>query len=150
MPVKAALRKDPYQNFRFRVEIDGIIQSGFSEVILPESFVDVVEFRTGADSVTSSRKIPGRVHYGNLILTDGVSNSLELYNWWRMVEQGLAGNARKNISVILMNEDGTDASRWEFTNAWPVRIKYSKLKATGNEIAVEILEIAVEIVRRVL
>jgi hypothetical protein len=53
-------RKDPYRNSRFLVEIDGIVQAGFSEVTIPDSSNDVVDYREGNDPPTT-RKLPGLV-----------------------------------------------------------------------------------------
>ena len=53
-------RHDPYRNFNFRVEIDGIASSSFSEVVFPDSTIGVVEYREGGDKTSSSRKLPGR------------------------------------------------------------------------------------------
>ena len=36
-------KPDPYRKFRFRVEIDGISQAGFSECVLEESETEVIE-----------------------------------------------------------------------------------------------------------
>lgn len=44
---------------------------------------------------------------------------MELYNWRKMIEQGKVSSVRKNIAVILIDEEGNDAAKWEFTNAWP-------------------------------
>ena len=66
-------RHDPYRNFNFRVEIDGIASSSFSEVVFPDSTIGVVEYREGGDKTSSSRKLPGRVHYSNVVLRRGVS-----------------------------------------------------------------------------
>ena len=43
----AGERKDPYRNFRFRVEVEGIQQAGFSEVSGFDASIDVVEYREG-------------------------------------------------------------------------------------------------------
>ena len=50
-------RTDPYRNFRFRVEIDGIDQGGFREVSIAESSQDPIEYREGTHPPTM-RKIP--------------------------------------------------------------------------------------------
>ena len=52
-------RVDPYKDFRFLVEIDGIVQAGFSECSGFGSDVEVVEYREGGDSATV-RKLPGQ------------------------------------------------------------------------------------------
>src|ERR1700681_4135388 len=41
--------KDPLLNCRFRVEIDGINQAGFSEVFFADTIVELVEYREGND-----------------------------------------------------------------------------------------------------
>ena len=43
----AAQRNDPYRNFGFLDEIDGLASSAFSEVELPESTIDVIETGEG-------------------------------------------------------------------------------------------------------
>ncbi len=43
-------RVDPFLNFNFRVEIDGITRAGFHEVTGLESTIDVVEYREGGVS----------------------------------------------------------------------------------------------------
>ena len=119
MPV--AERKNPYRNFRFLVEIDSIIQAGFSEATIPDSTSDIIEYREG-NWPTYVRKLPGLTKHGNFTLKWGVTDSMELYNWRKLVEQGKMKDARKNIAVILMDEEGNPASRWEFGGAWPQQL----------------------------
>lgn len=142
------VRKDPYKSFRFLVEIDGIVQGGFNEVTIPESAQDPIEYREGSDRPTV-RKIPGLIKYGNVVLKWGTTDSLELYAWRKAVEDGKAALARRNMAVIVLDEEGNPASRWEFSEAWPTKYDAPDLKATGNEIAIETLEIAHEGMRRV-
>ena len=83
----AGQRKDPYRNFRYLVEIDGIVQAGFSEATIPDSTQDPIEYREGNEPPTV-RKLPGLVKYGNVTLKWGITDSLDLYNWRKLVEQG--------------------------------------------------------------
>ena len=71
--------RQPYRDFNFRVEIDGIGESQFSEVSIPEAEITVVEYREGADKSSATRKLPGRVRYGNLVLKRGVTGDLALW-----------------------------------------------------------------------
>ena len=144
----AGKRKDPYKSFRFLVEIDGIVQGGFNEVTIPESAQDPIEYREGSDMPTV-RKIPGLIKYGNVVLKWGTTDSLELYAWRKEVENGQMASARKNMAVIVLDEEGNPVSRWEFREAWPTKYDAPDLKATGNEIAIDTLEIAHEGMRRV-
>jgi len=141
-------RKDPYRNFRFLVEIDGIIQAGFSEATIPDSTQDVIEYREGNEPPTV-RKLPGLVKYGNVTLKWGITDSMELYNWRKLVEQGKMKDARRNMAIILMDEEGNIAARWEFSDAWPSKYDAPDLNAKGNDIAIETLEIVHEGMRRV-
>lgn len=142
-------RNDPYRNSRFLVEIDGIVQAGFSEVTIPDSSNDVVDYREGNHPPTT-RKLPGLVKYGNVTLKWGITNSLELYEKWRLpVEEGKVASARKNMAIILMSDDGTPSARWEFHNAWPTKYDAPDLSAKGNDVAIETLEIAHEGMKRV-
>jgi phage tail-like protein len=142
-------RNDPYRNFRFLVEIDGIVQAGFSEASIPDTTNDITEYREGNEPPTV-RKLPGLNKYGNVTLKWGITDSLELYEKWRLpVEQGLVAAARKNIAIIVLSEDGSPAARWEFTNAWPSKYKAPDLTAKGNDVAIETMEITHEGMRRV-
>lgn len=58
---------NPIQNFRFRVEIDGVSQAGFSEVVMPEGKIDLIEYREGT-SPSQVRKLSGLTKYSNIIL----------------------------------------------------------------------------------
>lgn len=136
-------REDPFRNFRFILEIDGISKAGFSACRIPASAVDVVEYREGNEGPTV-RKIPGLVRYGNIRLESGITRSDELFNWYKQVVDGKIKDARRSISIILLDEEGNEAARWNFVEAWPTKYKGPKLKAKTNEVAIETLEIAHE------
>lgn len=147
MSAKSTQRKDPFGNYRFRVEISGVTQANFSEVNIPDSISEVIEVREGTEAV-NVRKQSGLIAYGNLILKWGITASMELYNWRKMVEQGKLSSVRRNMSIILIDEEGNDAARWDFTNAWPSKYKGPDLNAKGNDIAIEMLEIVFETMQR--
>jgi phage tail-like protein len=141
-------RKDPLRNFRFLVEIDGITQGSFSEATIPDSTQDPIEYREGDESPTA-RKIPGLIKYGNVTLKWGITDSMDLYNWRKLVEQGKTKDARKNMAIILLDEEGNPAARWEFSQAWPNKYDAPDLNAKGTDIAIETLEIVHEGFKRV-
>ena len=143
----AGKRKDPYQNFRFLVEIDGITQAGFREVTIPDTAQDPIEYREGNEAITV-RKLPGLIKYGNVTLKWGITDSLDLYNWRKDVEDGKIKDARKNMAVVVLDDEAKPVTRWEFSQAWPTKYDAPDLNATGNEIAIETLEIAHEGMKR--
>jgi len=149
MSAKANQRKDPFGNYRFRVEINGMAQANFFEIILPESANDVIEVRDGTDASSTVRKQAGLLRYSNLILKAGLTSSMDLYSWRKMVEQGKVSQARRNVAVVLMDEEFNEAAKWEFTNAWPAKYKASDLNGEGSEIAIEMLEVVFESMQRV-
>ncbi len=134
-------RRDPHRNFRFKLEIGGIQQAGFSEATIPDANSDVVEYREGNET-TTPRKLPGLNKYGNLTLKWGITDSTELYDRRKKI---IDGNVeRQNIAIVLVDEAGNDAARWEFVNAWPSKYDAPDLNATGNAVAIETLEIVHE------
>jgi len=136
-------RTDPYRNNRFLLEIAGISQAGFREATIADSTQDPIEYREGNEPPTV-RKIPGLIKHGNLVLKWGVTDSMDLYNWRKTIEDGKTKDNRKNVAVVLIDEEGNTKARWEFSQAWATKYHAPDLNATANEIAIETLEIAHE------
>ena len=70
-------RTDPYRNFNFLVEIDGVTQAGFSDVSGFGATTDPIEYREGGEN-TTVRKLPGTTKYSNITLKWGLTDSKEL------------------------------------------------------------------------
>lgn len=134
-------RVDPYRNFNFRVEIDGITTAGFAEVTLGGATNAPLEYREGTDRPTV-RKLPGTIKYDNIVLKWGLTDSRELYTWYADVAMGKV--LRKNGSIILADLDGTEKVRWNFFQGWPTSWKGPELDAKGADAAIVSLEIAHE------
>ena len=141
-----AKRVDPYKNFRFLVEIDGIVQAGFSECSGFGSNLEVIEYREGGENITV-RKLPGKVSYPDITLKWGVTDSMELYQWHLAAVNGEI--QRKNGSVILQDDRGQAKSRWNFLNAWPSKYDGPDFNAKGNDVAIDTLTVSCEKVERV-
>lgn len=137
----AVQRKDPYRKFRYRVEMEGIQQAGFSEVSGFDASLDVVEYREGNEVITP-RKLPGLAKYGNITLKWGVTDSMDMYNWISDCVQGKV--ARKNVTIIAINEEGQDVASWQVIEAWPCKYTAPDFNATASEVAIENLELAHE------
>jgi len=137
-----AQRVDPFENFRFRVEIEGMVQAGFTECSGLGSHIEVVEIREGGDATSATRKVPGRVTYPDIVLKWGVTASRELYNWHQAVINGQL--QRKSGSVVLLDAERQEVVRWNFSNAWPSKFDGPTLNAKGNDVAIESLTITCE------
>ncbi len=134
-------RVDPYKNYRFLLEIDGITQAGFADVSGFGSKVETVEYREGGDGPTV-RKLPGKVSYPDITLKWGITDSRELYNWHATAVAGTV--LRKNGSIVLLGDDNTEKLRWNFFGGWPSEITGPDLSATANEVALHTLTLTCE------
>jgi phage tail-like protein len=107
----------------------------------------VFEYKEGGRNETTL-KFPEATIYGNITLKRGITQSNELINWQLDVVNGeFSKNSRKNsvnIAIILMDEKGMPIKWWNLIRAFPVKWVGPDLKASGNEIAIEALEIAHE------
>ena len=135
---------DPYGNHRFLVEIDGITRASFQECTGFDSSVEIKEYREGGDNVT--RKLPAQTKYSNIQLKWGMTDDRELYDW----HQGIAdGNIeRKNGSIVLLDRKGDEVARWDFDRAWPTKWDGPDLNGESNDLAIEMIELAHEGIRR--
>lgn len=144
----AIVRDRPYTDFNFLVNLGAgdpeSVQAGFTEVILPEARVDIVEYRNGNEKESGTRKLTGRERYANCILKRGVIGSLDLYAWWDDLRNG--NNAvLRTVQIHLLSEDQTDqVLTWKLHRARPVAISFGSLQAAGHNILLEVLELAVE------
>jgi phage tail-like protein len=141
-------RVDPYQNFRFQLKMDGSAVAAFSEATIPDATVGPVEFREGTDP-NYVRKPSGITKYGSLTLKRGMTESMELYNWNQMIQEQGAGAARKNVSIVLLDDAGNEKASWNLANAWPSKYETAGLNASGNEVAIETFELMMESIEQV-
>ena len=140
-----AKRNDPYGGYNFLVEMDGITQAGFQEVSGLDSSTDSVDYREGNDP-NHVRKLPGLNKFSPITLKRGITDSDELWKWRSTVVNGKI--ARKNGSIILLDDRGQEKLRWNFFNAWPSKWTGPSLNATSTAVAVETLEITIESVEK--
>ena len=139
---------DPLRNFRYRLEIDGIVQAGFSEVAIGDASNDPIENRDG-NEITTVRKLKGLNKYGNVTLKWGLTDSIELSNWHRMVVDDATplSAARRTVVIRIQNDAGEDKAAYEVTRAWPTKYNPTDLNGKGNEVAIESFELANEGIR---
>ena len=141
MNVANPARNDPFKNFNFLVEIDGITQAGFSECTGLLLEVDVVEYREGGE-MSAVRKLPGRAKVGDITLKRGITTSKELHEWVDSIRNGVAN--RKNGAIVLLDDARKPVVRWKFVNAFPRKWEGPNLDAKGNDVAIETLTLCCE------
>jgi phage tail-like protein len=137
--------QDPYKGFRFRVEIHGIQQAGFSECSSVGSHIEVVEYREGGD-VASVRKLTGKTSYPDITLKWGMTDSQDLYAWHLQTVQG--NIQRQDGSVVQLDDIGNEKLRWNFYKAWPSKWDGPAYSAKGNDVSIETLTLTCERVEK--
>jgi len=142
----AVQRDKPYGEQNFLVDLgDGLTEEPdgpFSEVSGLESWVEVVEYRTGADRDSAPTKITGLNRVGDVTLKRGVIGSLRLYRWFNDVRNG--DQAVRTVTITLLAEDRTPVVAWKLLRARPVRYFAGPFRAEGNDVAMEELVLAYE------
>lgn len=132
----------PLVKFHFQVEWGGT-KIGFTEVSGLDVETEVVEYRHGASPEYSKVKMPGMQKFSNLTLKRGTfATDNEYYNWWNTVK--LNTIERRDITISLLNEEHSPVITWKVKNAWPAKVQSTDLKADGNEVAIESMEIVHE------
>ncbi|MFD5270394.1 phage tail protein [Streptomyces sp. NPDC058335] len=135
-------RVDPFRNFNFLVELDGIAQASFSECSGLGSTTEVIENREGGDN-TTVRKLPGKTSYSDITLKWGISPSRELWAWRQQVVDGNV--VRKNGSIVVFDlSNHSEVARWNFVSAWPSKWEGASFNAKGTDVAVDTLVLAHE------
>lgn len=134
-------RNDPFSSFNFLVEIDGITRAAFRDCSGIDSSQQASDYREGGEPLRV-RKIPGLNTYSNINLKRGVTLDAELWEWRKKAADGRV--ERKNLSIILLDDKGEEQIRWNFVDAWPTKWAGPSFNATGNDVAVEELDLAHE------
>jgi phage tail-like protein len=132
-----------YRAFQFTVEIDQIQQARFQEVGGIDSTTDVIDYREGGDPLGPHR-LAGQKKHSNLTLKRGYTENKELWKWYETVMTGKLDKARRHISVVQHDMDGTEKMRWNLYDAFPVKYTAPAFNAKGNDLSIEALEIAYE------
>lgn len=133
------MREDPYASFRFRVELDGLQVSGFSEASGLAFETEVETFREGGVNehewqLAGPTKFPSR-----LVLKRGIADADTLWTWYRDVMDGAV--QRKRVTIVLLDHGGDERWRWVFSKACPVKWTGPDLRAGTAELAFESIEL---------
>jgi phage tail-like protein len=138
----AGTRIDPYGQFNFTIEIDGVTRAGFSEVSGLTTDTNVLEYREGNEKQGTVRKLPGLIKYNNIVLKRGWTQDKALWEWRKKVIDGTT--QRNSGTITLLNEARQPALRWNFREGWPAKWEGPALNGKTSEAAIETLEIAHE------
>ena len=87
--------------------------------------------------------MPGLHKTGNVTLKKGIfAKDNKFWKWYEQIK--LNTIKRATVTIKLLDEGGNPTMVWTLANAWPTKITGTDLKAEGNEVAVESIELAHE------
>jgi phage tail-like protein len=145
-----AEREDPLVGFHFGIEIQGVVNGFFTECSGIGSEQEVIEHKVVSESGQEVvMKLPGRLKWENITLKRGITSSMDIWDWRKQVEDGDVDGARHNGSIVMYDQRLSAVARWNFENAWPVKVTGPQPKSDSNDIGVEELTIAHEYIVRV-
>jgi phage tail-like protein len=132
----------------FKVTLDGdpvSQEANFREVTGLNVHIDTTTYQEGGKN-DAPRVIPGPARYENILLKRGVSASKAFFNWIAASVNGPAGGPmhRMNGSIALCNRDGKAIMTWKFERAWCCRYEGPRMDPSGQQMALEAVEIAHE------
>ena len=132
----------PLPVFHFTVQWAGN-RIGFSEVSGLTQENQAIEYRDGSFPEFSSIKMPGLRKFSNVTLKRGIVKAdNDFFKWLSTIK--LNQVERRDVVISLLNEEHMPVMTWKIHNAFPVKVEGPGLKASGNEVAIESIEIAHE------
>lgn len=132
----------PIPKFHFSVDWGGT-RLGFTEVSGLDKQLDVIEYRAGDSPEYHKIKQPGLQKFSNITLKRGTfKGDNQYFDWLNTVQ--LNKIERRDVTITLLNENHEPVVTWQVKKAWPVKVQSTDLKADGNEVAIETLELAHE------
>ncbi len=132
----------PMPKFYFQVKWDSQVMS-FQEVSGLDVQSEEIKYRHGDSPEFSVIKMPGMKKVGNVTMKKGVFKSdNKFWDWFNQIKMNTI--KRLPVTISLLDETGAPTMVWTLANAWPTKITGTDLKAEGNEVAIETIEIVHE------
>ena len=132
----------PMPKFHFKVMWNDAKMS-FQEVSGLDAQSEEIKYRSGDSSVFSVVKMPGLIKYGNVTMKKGIfKGDNNFWKWFEKIKMNTI--ERTTVTISLLDEQDKETMVWTLKNAWPTKITGTDLKAEGNEVAIESIEIVHE------
>ena len=132
----------PIPVFHFSVAWDQYTGE-FTEVMGLNAEVKIIEYRHGLSPIYTVTKMPGMKTYGSITCKQGVFKGDNTFFAWNQ-SINLNHVERKQITISLLDENHDPVMTWKVRNAWPTKVEGPSLNAQGDEVAIQMLELAHE------
>jgi phage tail-like protein len=141
----------PFVAFNFSVEIEvpdvspQLCSASFAECDGLELTMEVKTIREGGNNARQLR-LTGPTSYGTLTLKRGMTDSFDLWDWFKAVQD--RPSLRADAEVVVFAEDReTQRARFLLTRCLPVKLKAPALNAMTGAVAIEELQLAYDSLR---
>ena len=132
----------PVSVFHFQVEWGGT-RIGFTEVSGLTIELQTIDYREGSSLEYHVSKMPGIPQYSNITLKRGVFRAdNEFFQWLNTVKKN--NIERRDLTISLLNEEHEPVMVWKVKEAFPCKVEGPTLNSTGNEVAIETVELCHE------
>jgi len=145
--------ESPFAAHAFAIELrlpgedEPLCEAAFCECDGLELQRSIVTLREGG-ATDSVRLLAGQESFGRVTLRRGMTTAFDLWDWWERVRRD--PRVRATCDVIVLSPDlAEERLRFRLHGCLPAKLAGPRLNATGNEIAIETLEIACESVELV-
>ena len=129
-------RSDPYSTYRFKVEIEGIITAGFTDVSGLTIDTEVETIKEGGVN-NYQYKLPKFTKYSDITLKRGLID-WDLWQWYQTVISGRF--KRKSVTIYLFDHSGNETGNsYQLFEAFPIKWEGPTFNAKNSTVASETL-----------
>lgn len=140
-------RFDPYQNFKFKIKIDGQYVAGLSKCSLLKKTTEVTTWHESGDQ-SVARQLPGKTTYEPITLSAGVTHDSTFEDWANSVnnfqseaEMSLV-DFRKDLTIEVQNLQGKTVLAYNAFRCWVSEYQaLPDLDAAGNEVMIQTIKL---------
>lgn len=130
-------RTDPDAGYRFFIEIDGIGVVRFKDASGLKMTTKVSKVREGGNNIYEHAFIDSQTFEPLLIKKGFYAGSDEFFNWMKELHDPGKKIERKTISVVLLNDKGSEVCRFNLYGAFIMEYEAPSFDAQGKDIIFE-------------
>jgi phage tail-like protein len=142
----------PFIAFNFEVQLvvpdhgalglSSILANGeFAECDGLEMTMEPKTLREGGNN-TAQVHLAGPISYGKLTLRRGMTENLDIWNWFRFAASGERLGLKAQGIVVMRDGAGQPRLRFELVDCLPIKLKAAAFNAKDGTVAVEEMQIA--------
>lgn len=146
----AIIYKDPFQAFRFLVEVEssGVVVAAFAQFSGVKMQVDTIQVRSGNDDRGVQDYVPTLTRFEPVTLTKGVVGDNEFLDWLFSSAAGPNSGPRgvgmrRTLNVVALDERGNRGVTWSLKNAMPIGYELAPMDGSRSEVLSESLTFAI-------